>query len=142
MTCNEVVKNGDEIVELKCTIDPASKGGNSPDGRRVKATMHWVSASESVNTTVRLYDKLFTDENPLGHKGRDFKEFINPDSLKTLVDCKVEPIITGLKPFDSFQFERLGYFVIDTDSTDDNIIINKTTGLRDTWSKVQKKGKK
>ena len=139
VTCNDVVKDNDTIVELHCTIDPATKGGNAPDGRKVKSTIHWVSASHAVDAEVRLYDRLFTVDNPAGQKDTDFKEFLNKDSLEILKTCKVEPAIQQLKPYDRFQFERIGYFCIDPDSTQDHLVINRTVDLRDTWSKIQKK---
>lgn len=140
ITCTDVVKdeNG-EIVELHCTYDSASRGGNSPDGRKVKATLHWVSVAENVKAEVRLYDRLFTDEEPDGHKDIDFKEFMNPESLKVLTNCYVEPFVKNAKPLDSFQFERLGYFNLDPDSQGENLVFNRTAQLRDTWSKVKDK---
>lgn len=136
VTCNEVIKdeNG-EIVELHCTYDPASRGGNSPDGRKVKATMHWVSAKHAIKAEVRQYDRLFLDPNPAGHKGKDFLEFLNPDSLDILSDCYIEPSVTSAKSFDHFQFERLGYFNVDPDSKPDAMVFNRTVGLRDSWKK-------
>ena len=136
VTCNEVVKdeNG-EITELRCTYDPESRGGKSPDGRKVKATLHWVSTTESVKTEIRLYDRLFSDEAPYGHKEIDFKEFLNEDSLKVLSECYVEPFIKDTKPLDRFQFERLGYFCTDKESSEGKIVINRSVGLRDNWSK-------
>ncbi len=140
ITCNDVIKdeNG-EITELHCTYDPATKGGNSPDGRKVKATLHWVSVNHAVQTEVRLYDRLFNDENPLGHKGVDFKEFMNPESLKVLPNCFIEPFVKDAKPLDHFQFERLGYFNVDLDSTKEKIVFNRTVALRDSWAKSQKR---
>ena len=140
ITCNDVIKdeNG-EITELHCTYDPATKGGNSPDGRKVKATLHWVSVNHAIQTEVRLYDRLFNDENPLGHKGVDFKEFMNPESLKVLPNCFIEPFVKDAKPLDHFQFERLGYFNVDLDSTKEKIVFNRTVALRDSWAKSQKR---
>jgi len=140
MTCTDVVKdeNG-EIKELLCTYDPASKGGNSPDGRKVKSTIHWVSANHAIKSEVRLYDRLFVDENPDGHKDVDFKEFMNPDSLKVLDRCYVEPFVKNAKPLDHFQFERLGYFNVDFDSTDEKPVFNLTVNLRDSYAKEQNK---
>jgi len=140
VTCNDVIKdeNG-EIVELHCTYDPASKGGNSPDGRKVKATLHWVSATQSVKSEVRLYDRLFSDEEPDGHKDVDFKEFMNPDSLQVLTDCYIEPFVKDSKPLDHFQFERLGYFNMDPDSTPEKPVFNRTVALKDSWAKAQTK---
>ena len=140
ITCNDVIKNeAGEITELHCTYDPETKGGKSPDGRKVKATLHWVSVEHAVKSEVRLYDRLFNDENPLGHKDVDFKEFMNPDSLKVLPDCYVEPFVKDAKPLDHFQFERLGYFNVDLDSTNENPVFNRTVPLRDSWAKAQKK---
>jgi glutaminyl-tRNA synthetase len=140
ITCNEVIKdeNG-EVVELHCTYDPASRGGNSPDGRKVKATLHWVSVTENVKAEVRLYDRLFSDEEPDGHKDKDFLEFLNPDSLQVLDNCYVEPFVKDAKALDSFQFERLGYFNVDPDTTDRKIVFNRTAPLRDTWAKMKGK---
>ena len=139
VTCNEVIKKNDTIVELRCTIDPATRGGNAPDGRKVKSTIHWVSVAHAIDAEVRLYDRLFTVDNPAGQKDTDFKEFLNPDSLEVLKSCKVEPAVQKLKPFDRFQFERIGYFCIDPDATGEKLVINRTVGLRDTWAKIQKK---
>ena len=138
ITCTDVIKdeNG-EITELHCTYDPASKGGNSPDGRKVKATLHWVSAKHAVKSEVRLYDRLFNDEDPAGHKDVDFKEFLNPDSLKILPECYLEPFVKGAKLLDHFQFERLGYFSLDYDSTTEKPVFNRTVPLRDSWVKAQ-----
>jgi glutaminyl-tRNA synthetase len=140
VTCNEVVKdeNGN-FKELLCTYDPASKGGNSPDGRKVKSTIHWVSAEHAIKSEVRLYDRLFNDENPDGHKDVDFKEFLNPDSLKVLNICYLEPFVKNAKPLDHFQFERLGYFNLDLDSTEEKPVFNLTVNLRDSWAKEQGK---
>jgi glutaminyl-tRNA synthetase len=137
--CNEVVKdeNG-EITELHCTYDPASKGGNSPDGRKVKATLHWVSAKHAVKSEVRLYDRLFNDVEPDSHEA-DFLEFLNPDSLKILPDCYLEPFVKNAKPLDHFQFERLGYFNLDYDSTPEKLVFNRTVQLKDSWTKEQNK---
>ena len=140
ITCTDVIKdeNG-EIVELHCTYDPASRGGNSPDGRKVKATLHWVSAEHAVKSEVRMYDRLFNDEDPSGHKDVDFKEFMNPDSLQILSECYLEPFVKDSKPFDHFQFERLGYFNMDPDSTPEKPVFNRTVALRDSWAKEQNK---
>jgi glutaminyl-tRNA synthetase len=138
VTCNDVIKDEKgNITELHCTYDPASRGGNSPDGRKVKATLHWVSAAHAVKSEVRLYDRLFRDENPDGHKDVDFKEFMNPDSLQVLKDCFIEPFVKQAKPFDHFQFERLGYFNLDPDSDGENLVFNRTVHLRDSWVKQQ-----
>ncbi|MCF6333035.1 MAG: glutamine--tRNA ligase/YqeY domain fusion protein [Draconibacterium sp.] len=140
ITCTSVIKdNKGEITELHCTYDPASKGGNSPDGRKVKATLHWVSIEHAVKAEVRLYDRLFNDKNPDGHKEIDFKEFMNPDSLQVLPNCFIEPFVKDAKPFDHFQFERLGYFNFDIDSTKEKPVFNRTVQLRDSWAKAQMK---
>lgn len=140
VTCTDVVKDEQgKIVELHCTYDPASRGGNSPDGRKVKGTLHWVSATENVEAEVRLYDRLFLDEDPAGHKDRDFKEFMNPNSLTVLDKCYIEPFVKDSKALDSFQFERLGYFNVDSDSKADKLVFNRTAQLRDNWAKKQGK---
>jgi glutaminyl-tRNA synthetase len=139
VTCDEVIKKNGKIVELRCTIDPATRGGNAPDGRKVKSTIHWVSATHAIDAEVRLYDRLFTVDNPVGQKGTDFKEFLNSNSLEILKSCKVEPALQKLKSFDRFQFERIGYFCIDSDTTGEKLVVNRTVGLRDTWAKIQKK---
>jgi glutaminyl-tRNA synthetase len=138
ITCTDVVKNeAGEVVELHCTYDPASRGGNSPDGRKVKSTIHWVSINHAVKSEVRLYDRLFSVEDPLSNKDVDFKEFMNKDSLKVLPVCYLEPSVKGAKPFNLFQFERLGYFNVDPDTTDEKPVFNRTVQLRDTWSKLK-----
>jgi glutaminyl-tRNA synthetase len=138
ITCNEAIKKDGKVVELRCTIDPKTRGGNAPDGRKVKSTIHWVSAAHAIDAEIRLYDRLFTVQDPAGQKGADFKDFLNPNSLEILKTCKVEPAVGSLKPFDRFQFERNGYFCIEQDTTKENLVINKTVGLRDTWAKIQK----
>ncbi len=135
--CTKVIKKDGKIVELQCTYDPATKGGYAPDGRKVKSTIHWVSAAHAVDAEVRLYNKLFTVEDPLSQKGKDFKEFLNPASCEILHTCKVEPMIQTLKPFDRFQFERLGYFCVDPNTTTKHAVINRTAELRGTWTKIQ-----
>ena len=141
ITCNKVIKKDGKIVELRCTYDPKTKGGYAPDGRKVKATIHWVSSNQAVNAKIRLYDRLFTVDDPTGQKDKDFKDFINPDSLKTLKECKIEPSIKNYKPYDGFQLERQGYFCIDPDTNKDELIINRTVSLRDTWAKIKQKQK-
>ena len=138
ITCNEVIKdeNG-EITELRCVYDPETKGGNAADGRKVKATLHWVSARHAVKAEVRLYDRLFNDPDPAGHKDVDFKDFLNPDSLTILPDCYIEPFVKDAKSLDHFQFERMGYFSLDPDSTPDKLLFNRTVSLRETWKKIQ-----
>ncbi|MBW8015690.1 MAG: glutamine--tRNA ligase/YqeY domain fusion protein [Planctomycetes bacterium] len=144
VTCNEAIKdeNG-EVVELRCTYDPATKGGDAPDGRKVKGTIHWVSAEHAVDAEVRLYDHLFTKENPDDtEEGENFTANLNPDSLKVLTNCKLEPSLANTEPDFYCQFERTGYFCIDKDSTPENIVFNRTLNLRDTWAKIQKQQKK
>jgi len=142
ITCKEAIKDPDtgEIVELRCTYDPKTKGGNAPDGRKVKATLHWVSAEHAVNARVRLYDRLFTKENPdEKEEGKTFKDFLNPDSLETLTGCKLEPNLATAAPEDFYQFERLGYFCADSkESSADQLVFNRTVTLRDTWAKLAK----
>ncbi|MHC4524952.1 MAG: glutamine--tRNA ligase/YqeY domain fusion protein [Planctomycetota bacterium] len=144
ITCNEVIKDeAGNIVELHCTYDPETRGGDAPDGRKVKATLHWVSAEHALNAEVRLYDHLFTKENPDDvPEGQDFAANTNPDSLKVLENCKIEPSVKDTKPLDRLQFERLGYFCTDKDSTPEKLVFNKTVGLKDTWAKIQKQQKK
>ena len=138
VTCKEAIKKNGDVVELRCNIDPETRGGYAPDGRKVKSTIHWVSAAHAIDVEVRLYDRLFTVEDPAGQKYADFKDFLNPNSLEILKSCKVEPALRNLKPFDCFQFERLGYFCIDPDTTKENLVINRTVGLRDIWAKLLK----
>ena len=134
ITCREVVKDAaGEIVELKCTYDPATRGGNAPDGRKVKATMHWVSAPDSVPAEVRLYNPLFAKPDP---SATDFAADINPNSLEIIADARVEPALAGRNADDVVQFERLGYFCPDQDSAPERLVFNRTVGLRDTWAKV------
>jgi glutaminyl-tRNA synthetase len=137
LKCNQVIKEGDIINELICSIDHKTKGGFSPDNRKVKSTIHWVSVDDAINAEVRLYDRLFNVENPLGEKDHDYKDFLNPNSLKILKNCKVESGISKLKKFERFQFLRKGYFCIDLDSNEENLVINQTVELRDKWSKIK-----
>jgi len=141
ITCNEVVKDANgNITELRCTYDPETRGGDAPDGRKVKATLHWVSAEHALDAEVRLYDHLFTKENPDDtEESKDFTVNLNADSLKILENCKIEPSVKNTKPLDRCQFERLGYFCTDNDSTPEKLVFNKTVGLKDTWAKIQKK---
>jgi glutaminyl-tRNA synthetase len=128
VTCNEAIKDADgNIVELHCTVDPESKGGSAPDGRKVKGTIHWVSATEGVEAKVKLYDRLFTSENPAAEEA-DFRELLNPESLKTITGI-LEPAAVA-DPGTTFQFERTGYFCVDKDSSSAAPIVNRTTGLR------------
>jgi len=140
--CIDVIKDTDgNIIELHCTYDPETKGGDSPDGRKVKATLHWVSAKHSISAEVRLFDHLFTKDDPLKlEEGHDFKENLNPDSLKTANNCWLEPSLSSVRPGDIYQFERLGYFCVDQDSTVERIVFNRTVTLRDKWAKIKKAG--
>ena len=138
ITCNEVIKNdAGDIVELRCTWDPESRGGNTPDGRKVRGTSHWVSASHSIPAEVRVYDRLFATETP-GADG-DFLADLNPDSLETLSGARLEPALEGLPSGERIQFERLGYFCVDPDSSKERPVFNRTIGLRDSWAKIAKK---
>jgi len=138
ITCNEVIKNDrGEITELHCTYDPASKGGASPDGRKVKGTLHWVSVEHAVDAEIRLYDRLFVKENPL--EDEDFIANLNQDSLEILNSCKLEPSLATAKPGEYYQFLRQGYFCVDSeDSKLGEIVFNRTVGLRDSWAKIQR----
>ena len=139
--CNEVIKdeNG-EIVELHCTYDEETKSGSPQANRKVKGTIHWVSVKHALSAEVRLYDRLFSVENPEGDKEKEFTEFLNPNSLEILPDCKVEPFLTNAKSGDKFQFERKGYFCVDSKlSTPEHLVFNRTVTLRDSWAKIAKK---
>jgi glutaminyl-tRNA synthetase len=143
VTCQEVVKDdAGQVVELRCTYDPETKGGDAPDGRKVKATLHWVSARHAVDAEVRLYDRLFVKEDPEdAPEGEDYLANLNPESLAVLTGCKVEPSLREARPLDRFQFERLGYFCVDRDAeTEGRPVFNRTVTLRDTWARVQKQG--
>ena len=146
VTCVRVVKDEQtgEVVELHCTYDPQTRGGDSPDGRKVKGTLHWVSAAHALEAEVRLYDYLFTKPNPGDEKdGTDFKTCLNPDSMKALTSCRVEPCLKGAAPGSRYQFERLGYFCVDSkDSSDEKLVFNRTVTLRDTWARIEKAQKK
>jgi len=137
ITCTDVIKRDGKVVELRCTYDPQTKGGYAPDGRKVKSTIHWVSAPDAVDAEVRLYSKLFTVRDPLDQKGADFKTFLNPQSLEVLKGCKIEPAVAGCTPLDRFQFERLGYFCVDPDSKPRHLVLNRSVELRDSWVKIQ-----
>ncbi|PLX54056.1 MAG: glutamine--tRNA ligase [Desulfobacteraceae bacterium] len=144
ITCVDVVKDKEtgQIIELHCTYDPATRSGSSPDGRKVKATLHWVSASHAINAEARLYDHLFVKENPDEEKNVDFKTHLNPDSLK-ICSFLVEPSLAGAVSGSRYQFERLGYFCVDSaDSSDNALVFNRTVTLRDTWAKIRKKQQK
>ena len=141
--CVGVVKDEKgEIVELRCTYDPETKGGYAPDGRQVKATLHWVSAAHALPAEVRLYDRLFSKPNPAEAKDEDFQTFLNPHSLETLTSCRVEPSLAGAAPGQHYQFERLGYFSLDPDAKAGSLVFNRTVTLRDPWAKIQQAEKK
>ena len=146
ITCVDVVKDPatGKIIELHCTYDPATRGGDAPDGRKVKGTLHWVSANHAVAAQVRLYDHLFAKENPNEvEAGKDFSAYLNPSSIEILNDCKLEPSLAAATPSSLYQFERLGYFCVDAkDSTPDALVFNRTVTLRDTWAKILKAQKK
>src|SRR5437899_2120523 len=144
ITCTSVVKDDKtgEAVEVHCTYDPATRGGNAPDGRKVKSTIHWVSAAHAVDAKVRLYDHLFTKEDPNETpEDQDFTANLNPKSLEILTGCKLERSLADAVPGNRYQFERLGYFCADRDSSPGHIIFNRTVALRDTWGKIEKRDK-
>jgi glutaminyl-tRNA synthetase len=136
----DVVRDAEgDVVELRCVHDPESRGGNAPDGRKVKGTIHWVAAETAVDAEARLYDRLFMSERP-GAEGGDLVPEINPDSLKALKGCKLEPSLASADPETTYQFERLGYFKLDlVDSTPEKPVFNRAVPLRDTWAKMQAK---
>ncbi|MBU0559676.1 MAG: glutamine--tRNA ligase/YqeY domain fusion protein [Bacteroidetes bacterium] len=139
--CEEVVKDPStgEVIELICTYDVETKSGSDKTGKKVKGTLHWVSAKEAIDAEIRLYERLFSEEDPLGDKEKDFKSFINPESLRVLHNSKLEPFLKDAKSGDRFQFERQGYFCVDSiDSTPENLVFNRTVTLRDSWAKIQK----
>ncbi len=145
ITCVDVVKDEQgQVVELHCTYDPATRGGDAPDGRKVRGTLHWVSAAHALEAEVRLYDRLFLKENPnkVDQEGQDFTANLNPDSLEVLTACKVEPSLAGAVPGSRYQFERQGYFCVDPDSSAGKLVLNRTVGLRDTWAKIEKAQKR
>ena len=145
ITCNGVIRDEKtgEVTELHCTYDPKTRGGDSPDGRKVKATLHWVSANHALGAEARLYDHLFLEADPNSEKtGGDFKGSLNPNSLETLTSCRVEPGLENALPGGRYQFERLGYFVVDYDSSPGRLVFNRTVTLRDTWAKMEKAQKK
>jgi glutaminyl-tRNA synthetase len=137
--CTNVLKNEKgEIVELRAVYDPATKGGDAPDGRKVKSTIHWVSVVTAKSATVNIYDQLFTKENPEETEdGQDFTDNINPDSLKVITNAKIEPATEELSKNGTFQFERKGYFVRDISAKDGELVFNRTATLKDTWAKIQ-----
>jgi glutaminyl-tRNA synthetase len=141
ITAHSVVKDAaGTIVEVHCTYDPASRGGNSPDGRKVKSTMHWVSAAHAIPAEIRLYDKLFTRADPGNlEEGESFLDILNPNSLEILHGAKLEPSLAGANAGDHFQFERVGYFTVDPESAPGNLVFNRTLPLKDSWAKIEKK---
>jgi glutaminyl-tRNA synthetase len=143
VTCTGLVKNeAGEVVEVHCSYDPATRGGDAPDKRKVKATIHWVSAAHAMDAEVRLYETLFTKPNPSEvEEGQDFTANLNPHSLETLSGCKLEPSLAQAKAGDRFQFERLGYFCVDPDTAPGKPVFNRTVALKDTWAKIEQKGK-
>jgi len=144
--CVDVVKDEQtgEVVEIHCTYDPKTRGGDAPDGRKVKSTLHWVSAAHALKAEVRLYDHLFIKANPGAEKdGADFKADLNPHSLETLTSCYIEPGLAGALPGSRYQFERQGYFCVDhVDSSGGALVFNRTVSLRDTWARIQKAQKR
>jgi glutaminyl-tRNA synthetase len=141
VTCTEVVKDDEgNVIELRCTYDPATRGGDAPDGRRVKATLHWVSAAHAIPVEVRLYDRLFTAEDPeRTGPGQTLLDHLNPASLEVLRDCRAEPGLAGATPGTRVQFERLGYFCVDPDSRPGALVFNRTVSLRDTWARLEQR---
>ncbi len=144
ITCKDVLKSPTtgEVLELRCTYDPATRGGDAPDGRKVKSTLHWVSAAHSIPAQVRLYDHLFLKPDPDDvEEGKDYRSNLNPKSLEVLSECRLEPSLKNAKPGDLFQFERMGYFCLDPDSKGERLVFNRTVTLRDTWARIEKKEK-
>jgi glutaminyl-tRNA synthetase len=134
ITCSEAIRDAaGNIVELRCTYDPLTRGGDSPDGRSPRATMHWVSAAHAMPAEIRLYDRLFEDEQPTEESA------INPRSIEVLSGCQLEPSLASSTPGDRFQFERQGYFCVDSDSTASALVFNRTVTLRDTWARIEKR---
>jgi glutaminyl-tRNA synthetase len=147
ITCVDVVKDEQtgQVIQVHCTYDPETRGGWAPDGRKVRGTLHWVSAAHALKAEVCMYDRLFVKANPLDtQEGEDFKTYLNPNSLETLTSCRIEPSLAGAAPGSRYQFERQGYFCVDPDSTEGHLVFNRTVPLRDSWAKIEKaqKGKK
>jgi glutaminyl-tRNA synthetase len=137
--CTDLKKNeSGEVTEVRCTYDADTRSGAAQSDRKVKGTLHWVSAAHGLDAEVRLYDRLFSDEDPSGHKDIDAREFLNPESLTVLTGCKVEPSLAEAKHLDKFQFQRIGYFCVDYDSKPGKLVFNRTVGLRDTWAKLSR----
>jgi glutaminyl-tRNA synthetase len=144
ITCAGVKKDPKtgEVIEVHCTYDPATRGGNAPDGRKVKSTIHWVSAAHALEAEVRLYENLFTKEDPNDvENGADFMSNVNRNSLEVLISCRIEPFLAGAAPGNRYQFERIGYFCVDPDTTPEKLVFNRTVSLRDDWVKIQKQQK-
>jgi glutaminyl-tRNA synthetase len=141
VTCTGVVKNDKgEVVEVHCSYDPATRGGNTPDGRKVKSTIHWVAAASAIDAEVRIYENLFSKENPSAvEEGQEFTANLNPNSLEVIANAKLEPSLANASAGSRYQFERLGYFCVDPDSKPDKPVFNRTVALKDTWAKVEKK---
>jgi glutaminyl-tRNA synthetase len=141
VTCTGVVKNDQgEVVEVHCTYDPATRGGNTPDGRKVKSTIHWVAAASAIDAEVRIYETLFAKEDPNKvEEGKDVLDNLNPKSLEVISNAKVEPSLANSAAGSRYQFERLGYFCVDPDSKAGKLVFNRTVALKDTWAKVEKK---
>jgi glutaminyl-tRNA synthetase len=128
------------MIEVHCTYDPASRGGNSPDGRKVKSTMHWVSAAHAISAEIRLYDKLFSKPDPNDYpEGGSFLDNLNPNSLEIISQAKLEPSLANAKVGEPFQFERVGYFTLDPDTQPGRLVFNRTLSLKDSWAKIEKK---
>ena len=145
ITCVDVVKDEQtgQVIKVHCTYDPETRGGWAPDGRKVRGTLHWVSAAHALKTEVRMYDRPFVKANPLDtQEGEDFKTYLNPNSLETLTTCRVEPSLAGAAPGSRYQFERQGYFCVDPDSTEGHLVFSRTVQLRDSWAKIEKAQKK
>jgi len=143
ITCKSVVKNDEgEVIEVHCTYDPATRGGNAPDGRKVKSTIHWVSAATAIDAEVRIYENLFTKENPNEvAEGEDFTANLNPLSLEVIANARLEPSLANAAVGGRYQFERLGYFCVDPDSAQGKLVFNRTVALKDAWARAGKKGK-
>jgi len=140
VTCTSAIKDAKgQVVEVHCTYDPATRGGNAPDGRKVKATIHWVSAAHAIDAEVRLYESLFSKENPNEtEEGQEFTANLNPRSLEVLTACKLEPSLNNAAVGNRYQFERLGYFCLDPDSSPGKPVFNRTVALKDTWAKIER----
>jgi glutaminyl-tRNA synthetase len=134
--CEEVVKDATgNITEVRCTYDPETRSGSGSQ-KKVKGTLHWVSVAQALPVEVRLYDRLFSDPEPTGHADKDFKEFLNPGSLKIIYPAFIEPAVKGSLPLTHYQFQRIGYFNVDPDSTDKKMVLNRTVALKDPWAKI------